>query len=187
MTKISKQTQSRISKAVLFAERYSEAPTTLDRQNRVRTPQSWWGIVKAVIDNKASGDVYIQQGDCLNPTITGLTTYFPVANPWMGKLVIGMPVLVTAGSIRGVTGGVYWYVAPFHQVYEGKVGAGASIVAGGSGLVDLWEADAPISPAVTVTAYHRWTANIDLTPGTKVRLIWEIKLRRFLVDTWLCP
>lgn len=185
--RISKQTQRRISNAVLFAERYSEAPTTLDRPTRVRTPQPWWGIVKEVIDNKASGGVYMQEGDCLNPTTTGLSAYWTVANPWMGKLIIGMPVLVSPGSIRGVTGGVYWYVTPFHLVYEGKVNAGSSIVAGGSGTVDLWEADAAISPAVTVTAYHRWIANVDLTPGIKVRLIWDIKLRRFVVDAWLCP
>lgn len=189
MTRIDKTSQMRIARAVNWVERQPSAgpvPTQpVSRGGRVAMP--WWGIVKEVIDNKAAGGVYYQEGSAINPTTSGLSTFYNVANPWMGKLIIGMPVFVSQASIHSVTGGYVWYVTPFHQIYEGKVNAGSSIVAGGSGTVDLWEADAAISPAVTVTAYHRWIANVDLTPGTKVRLTWDIKLRRFVVDAWLCP
>lgn len=185
MTRIDRQSKIRIARAVNTVERLPVTPAIADPTPRVvRHALPWWGITKAVIDNGAAGDVYFQRGSGIAPTTTGLSTYYTVANPWMGKLIIGMPVLVTPAAIESISGGYVWWIQPFALAYEGKVSG--SITAGGSGTVDLWEDDAAISPAVTVNAYHRWIASTDLSSGTKVIVRWDIKKRRFVVDAWAC-
>lgn len=182
MTVIGDKTKKRLSRAVRFTEQFAEwNAKAIPRNVHVRTPQPWWGITKERINNGADGDVYVCEGSPLSLTASS-TTYYNVANPVMGDLMVGMPVLVVPSIVFQRSSEINWHVAPFFLMYEGKVVSG--ITAGGSGSVEIWH-DSDRNE--NVTAHLRWVpSGSDAAADAQVRVVWDLFKKRFYVDAMEC-
>lgn len=183
MTRIDQRTKHRLSKTVQWVERqFVTDPYGVGYRNH-RPPMAWFGYVKDTsgIDHNATGEVWLAEGDSDDPTES--TTSRTVANPFMGKLLDGTPVLVVPCSMLSVTNAVPWYVAPFHLSYEGK--ADATTAAGSTMTFSVWQGGSDTGINLTSVKLPSWTGE-SMSSGKFGRATWDIVAQSWYIDSKEC-
>lgn len=118
----------------------------------------------------ASGSAYLAEGSdptSLAETANSVTVY----NPYNGDILDGVRIEIEQIELRDVSASTYtafWCIVPMQLSYRGK--AAATINAGSSGTVDIWNGSAT---GQSVTAYHNWCdGGVAVASGTEVFIQW---------------
>jgi hypothetical protein len=173
------RTGRRVGRAIKRIEQ-SGARGVMAGQPTRHTYHAWWGITKERINNGQSGDVYMVQGSPMDPTQS--TIVYEVANPYMGDLLVGHPILAVLAIVKEKTSAEVWHVAPFELMYEAK--ASGTIAAGSSGTWRVWH---DTDSGQDITAHLRWVpAARSASSGQQARIKWDIFKQRFYVDSMDC-